>query len=227
MGRGRTFGTIARATAHRSVLAGVGGVALVAVALVGCGEQADDAARSIVDGAKDRAGEVADAIAEKGVGAVAEGRWRCDAEVLDAWDDLPGAEQEPQRAQLLVDIARDGRFAYADPRSLQAMAGTWEIDGLELRVSIPWDDDGSNGFYDWTYTADAEPPTHLSGHLADPHEGEQELEVEVKGLDEIRLVQHDVKGPDGPNYDLDVTCTRQSSDPGEIPPTVPPSDRDE
>lgn len=185
--------------------------------LVGCGDQ--------VEKVQGRASDVADAIAEKGIGAVAEGQWRCDAEVHDGNDSGEPSEYDAPTEQLSVTvaIAQDGRFSVTGERIFGG-SGTWAVDGLKLRLSIPWSGDGSNGFYDWTYTADANPPTHLSGRS---EYSDQELDVELKSLDEIRFVQADVPGKDGPNYDWDVTCTRTSSDPGPIPPTVPSSDADD
>ena len=184
--------------------------------LMGCGEQ--------VEKVQNQASDVADTIAEKGIGAVAEGQWRCDAEVHDGDDSGETTEYTvpPARLTFTVAIAKDGRFSFSPGNSMPARSGTWEIDGLKLRLSIPWSGDGANGFQDWDYTADANPPTRLSGHSSDSDD--QELDVELKSLDEIHLVQADVPGKDGPNYDWDVTCTRTSSDPGTIPPTVPPSD---
>ena len=39
--------------------------------------------------------------------------------------------------------------------------------------------------------------------------------------DRVTIVQHDEPGQKGPNYDWDVTCTRESSNPGPIPQTMP------
>ena len=185
--------------------------------LMGCGEQ--------VEKVQNRASDVADSIAEKGIGAVAEGRWRCDAAVHDGNDSGEPSEYEAPTEQMTITvaIAQDGRFSVTGERIFGG-SGTWAVDGLKLRLSIPWSGDGANGFYDWTYTADADPPTHLSGRS---DYSDQELDVELESLDEIRLVQHDVPGKDGPNSDWDVACTRTSSDPGTIPPTIPPSGADD
>ena len=192
-------------------------VAAGSLLLMGCGEQ--------VEKVQNQASDVADSIAEKGIGAVAEGQWRCDAQVLDGNDSGEPSEYEAPTEQMTVTvaIAQDGRFSVTGERIFGG-SGTWAVDGLKLRLSIPWSGDGSNGFYDWTYTADANPPTHLSGRS---EYSDQELDVELKSLDKIRLVQADVPGKDGPNYDWDVTCTRTSSDPGPIPPTIPPADADD
>ncbi len=170
--------------------------------VVGCGH-GSDAAR-----------DVADRLAERGVGAVAEGRWRC---VTD--EDDGGSKR---RLVTMVQIDRDGLFAFeVEGGGDGPMAGTWSVDGLKLRVAIPWDDDGMNGFNHWVYEADADPPTHLTGRATD-RVSEQDLQVTVRP-DRVTIVQHDEPGPDGANYDWDVTCARASKDPGTIPPTVPPS----
>lgn len=105
-------------------------------------------------------------------------------------------------------------------------SGTWTVDGLELRLAVPWHDDGRNGFYQWTHEADADPPTRLRGRSEDAR-SVQDFEVDL-GPDRLRLTQKDALPPASdrsqPNYSWDVDCKRESRDPGTIPPTVPPSD---
>lgn len=199
----------------------LGGVAILigAGTLAGCGDDVDDAADKVVD----KASEVADAIAEKGAGAFAEGQWRCEAAVTDDGFTPEGITQD---STFVVKIADDGRFSFGEEGVPNEMSGTWSVDGLKLRVAIPWRDDGQNGFYNWTYTADAAAPTHLSGTEAELGGQGQELDIDFKGMDEIHIGQKDVEGADGPNYDLDATCQRTADKPGVIPPTVPPSNGD-
>lgn len=163
----------------------------------------------------DTGSAVADELSERGVAAYAEGRWRCETEEDDGGN--------RRRITTLVRIGADGRFSY-DVDGIGPSVGTWAIDGLELRVLIPWADEGRRGYYPWVYRADADPPTRLSGEQLDSGDG-QRLELDV-GPDRVTIVQHDEPGPKGANYDWGITCTRESSDPGEIPPTVPLSTPD-
>ena len=165
--------------------------------------------------ASDQVGNVADDLAERGVVAFAEGRWRCETDEVDG----------SSKRHLTTDVAigANGRFTYEVVGEGDGpQVGTWSVKDLKLRVMVPWDDDGMNGFYGWTYDGDADPPTQLSGRRTDSSDG-QELDVTVT-KDRITLSQDDVPGPGGPNYDWDVTCTRTSTDPGTIPPTIPTSD---
>lgn len=197
-------------------------LAAVSLALVGgCGSEGGG------EGKGDDGPGVVDSLLGRGVGEFAEGRWECDTETNDGGF--------PRRVKSVVNIAADGRFSYdelADRRGylpLHSGSGTWSVSGRRLRLSIPWEGDGDNGFDTWSYDANADPPTHLEGTQLDigPRKRpDHELDVEI-GKDRIRLVQEDQPGGDGPNYDWDVTCTRESSEPGEIPPTVPPSDGDD
>ncbi len=158
-----------------------------------------------------------DAIGERGVAAYAEGRWRCETEENDGG--------YPRHLTTLVAIGSNGRFSYeVVQEGTGPQVGTWSVKGLRLRLLIPWDDEGRNGFYGWVHDADANPPTHVRGRGLD-FGSEQELDVKVS-VDRIRIVQHDVPGPGGPNYDWDVTCKRASSKPGPIPPTIPESPPD-
>lgn len=161
----------------------------------------------------DGASDVVDSIAERGVATYAEGRWRCETDEDDGG--------YPRHLTTMVAVGANGRFTYQVMGEYGPQVGTWSIEGLQLRLAIPWDGDGSNGFYRWAHDADADPPKRLRGRQEDS-DGEQVLDVEVS-KDRITIVQHDEPGLDGPNYDWDVTCRRESTDSGEIPPTVPAS----
>lgn len=192
--------------------------------MAGCGEASD--------GANTRPGStLVDSLVERGIGKLAEGRWECVNEISDRYPE--GNSEDPsETVSSVVNISADGLFSYEElpPASgFNSGTGTWEVEGLQLKLAIPWQGDGANGFYRWVHEADADPPTHLEGEdLSRDSTGppDQELDVDI-GKDRIRIVQKDVPGGDGPNYDWDVSCTRESSDPGEIPPTVPPSDGDD
>ena len=178
-------------------------LAAAALALSACGNVAD------------RGSDVVDSIAERGVAAYAEGRWRCET------DENDGGRR--RHLTTFVAVGGNGRFTYwVVGASNGKQVGTWSVEGLQLRLAVPRNEDGSNGFDQWVYDADKDPPTHLRGRQPEP-EGEQELDVQVD-KDRLTLVQQDEPGNGGANYDWDVTCTRESTDPGEIPPTVPASD---
>ncbi|HEX2575261.1 MAG TPA: hypothetical protein VHK88_02865 [Aquihabitans sp.] len=181
--------------------AAAAGVLLV---LSACGALADEGA------------DVVDGLAERGVAAYAEGRWRCETDANDS-----GSREH---LTTIVAVGADGRFSYEVPQDFQpALAGTWSVEGLELRIEVPWIGDGRTGFYPWLYTADADPPTRVTGRRLDSSPDSQELEVEFDD-DRLRIVQRDEPGLDGPNYDWAVHCERESRDPGAIPPTMPASD---
>ena len=177
-----------------------GGVALLALGLV---------VSACSDVAK-RGSDLRDDLAERGVAAYAEGRWLCETEEDDGGN--------RRHITTRVDIGSNGRFAYYVD-GVGPWVGTWSIEDLDLRVLIPWMGDGRSGYYPWTYRADADPPTRLTGRQLDSGDG-QRLEVDV-ARDRVTIVQHDEPGQKGPNYDWDVTCTRESSNPGPIPQTMP------
>lgn len=168
--------------------------------------------------------DVVDSLAERGIGALAEGRWRCTGTVTNGGS--------PFRKETVVAIDANGTFSFeefdenSNPISSD-LSGTWEVDGLKLRLVVPWDDDGSNGFYRYDYSADADPPTRLRGDSQDAG-SVQDLKLEI-GKDRVRITQTDAEAelPDRsqPSYGWDFECRRESSDPGSIPPSVPPATR--
>jgi len=188
-------------------------VALVLLlAVAGCGSSSGQGS-GLVDG-----------IAKRGVGAFAEGRWRCKNTQSEVTE---GRTLDSGTSMTIIAISRDGRFSFQpqdDPYG--TMSGTWSVDGLRLRLAVPWHDDGENGFYRYAYRADQDPPTRLRGGGVDNRESVQDLKVEITE-DRIRLTQKDADAarPDRsqPNYGWDVDCRRDSHDPGKIGPTVPPS----
>ena len=178
-------------------------LAAAALALSACGNVAD------------RGSDVVDSIAERGLAAYAEGRWRCETDENDGGF--------PRHLTTFVAVGANGRFTYwVVGASNGKQVGTWSVEGLQLRLAVPRNEDGSNGFDQWVYDADKDPPTHLRGRRIGS-EGEQELAVKVD-KDRLTLVQQDEPGPGGANYDWNVTCTRESTNPGQIPPTIPASD---
>lgn len=188
----------------RWTAAAIGLVALIVLGPVACGE------------AKEAAEDAADELAEQGVAAWAQGRWRCEGEIGDG---------ELRPVTTLVAIGSEGRFSYEIVGEEAPLVGTWAIEGLELRLSVPWDDDGSNGFIEWVHDADGDRPTHLAGRQVEG-DAVQDLDLDIDvAARRVHLVQADDGVDGGTNYDWDVTCTRESSDPGTIPPTVPPSTR--
>lgn len=106
----------------------------------------------------------------------------------------------------------DGRFTYeviGEHDGLQV--GTWSVDGLQLELAIPWDDDGRKRLL--------EVGPRWGRHPANPcprPENEQALDVEISE-DRVTIVQRDDHRPGGPSYDWRVVCTRESTDPGNIP----------
>lgn len=187
---------------------------LAGALLVGCGSSSGGA------GAGSGLG---DGLLKRGVGVFAEGTWRC--ENVEA-DEYEGAPASPGRkVTATIRIARDGRFSVDSDGGLVDGAGTWTVDGLKLRLAVPWSDDGDNGFYRYLLRADQDPPTRLQGGSTDRQDSVQDLKVSIHE-DRITLSQKDAEAfPDRskPNYSWDVDCRRQSHDPGTIPPTVPPS----
>lgn len=162
--------------------------------------------------------DAADDLAETGVAAWAEGRWRCETVERYSFGD-----QEP--FETVVAISGNGRYTIERVGHSNPLIGTWSIEGLRLALTVPWDDDGSNGFYEWTHDADRDPPTRLESREVGSGEAldvEVDIDVEERRIRLTRL--DDGKDPDFP-YSWEATCTRESSDPGTIPPTVPPATR--
>lgn len=164
--------------------------------------------------------DAADTIATKAVATYAAGRWRCETDQTEYGDE--------RHLTTEIAISGDGRFAFEETGGSQGpLTGTWSIKGLELRLSIPWDDDGQSGFHPWVYEADADPPTHLDGRRTDlagddtTQGGVADLDVVELSEDRLVLHQDEEPGLEGTDYSWDVTCERTSDDPGAIPPTIP------
>lgn len=192
-------------------------VALVMTLVVaGCGSGSAGVGSGLVDG-----------LAKRGVGAFAEGTWRCENVESNPTSGLP--ELPGRKVMATIRIARDGRFAITSDGDFVDGAGTWTVDGLKLRLAVPWHGDGRNGFYHYLLRADQDPPTRVKGGSTDENDSVQDLKVRIEE-DCITLSQKDAEAPlpdrSKPNYSWDVDCRRQSHDPGTIPPTVPPSVRE-
>lgn len=209
MSGGRTNNVEARRTRITVTGAALMTAATLALAACGSGSGSDSS--------------LLDTVAERGVAALAEGRWHCENAVTDEHPGISGGTPSTHLAD--VSISGDGRFRYEEVdtagRWVKPMTGTWKIRGLSLELSVPWSDDGSTGFHEWTYAADADPPTRLTGR--NDIDSRQNLKIEF-GTDNVRLSQKDEGGGEGTNYGWDATCTRTSRDPGAIPPPHPPSD---
>lgn len=169
-----------------------------------CGSTGDDV--------RTKAGDAADQVAELGIEVVATGRWRCETDQVE--------QGVTTQITTLVAIGDEGRFTWERVDGGDGpQVGTWEVDGLQLHLEVPWDDDGSNGFESWTYRADADPPGELRGRSDGG--GRHDLDITIEGIDEIRLTQADDGEGGELAYAWDATCRRESSDPGPIGPTVP------
>ena len=162
----------------------------------------------------DEVRDAADSVAEKAVAARAVGRWTCETDQV--------ANQYEEHLTTEIAIAEDGRFSYevVDGGGPGPLAGTWRIDDLQLSLSIPWQDEGRNGFINWQHLLDADPPTHADGRASSG--AVQDLDISIDGPDVVRLHQDDDGGAiGGVGYAWDVTCERTSRVPGTIPPTIP------
>ncbi len=183
-------------------------------------------AASSCSGSSGGASDAIDSLAEKGVGAFAEGRWHC---TLVEDDEHAGSSfpSTPVEHWAIIAIGADGRYSFLETNEAFAdfgpgEAGTWSVEGLRLQLTVPWRSDGSHGIYHWTYGADLDPPTRLRGSSEDAG-SVQDFEVDL-GLDRMRLSQKDevaeLPEQSQPNYSWDVDCRRESHDPGVIPPVV-------
>ena len=162
--------------------------------------------------AVEEASDVADTVAEKTVAQLAVGRWTCETDQVES--------RYPKHITTWVAIAPDGRFSYeVQGEGPGPLTGTWRIEGLQVQASIPWQSEGRNGFDNWVFLADADPPTHVDGQSA--RGAVQDLDIGFDG-DRLTIHQEDDGGEiGGVGYAWDVTCERTSDDPGEIAPTIP------
>lgn len=194
----------------RRVRAFVTTVALAGVCAAGlaaCGSSPGDA----VDAAKRKAGDAVDDVLASGIGAYAKGTWSCTNTSTEG-------RYEPQTEKTELRITADGRFAWT--RYNEPMAGTWAVDGLKLKLSVPDYGDGEYWHTEYDYRADANPPTRLQGGSADRY-STQDLRIAELGKDKVRITQTNDGVAGGTNYSWDATCTRTSSDPGTLPDPEP------
>lgn len=182
-------------------------VGACAAGLAACGSSPGDA----VDAAKRKAGDAVDDVLASGIGAYAKGTWSCTNTITEDY-----GHERTETAELR--IGADGRFAWA--RYNQPMAGTWEVDGLKLKLSVPDEGEGYRWHTEYDYRADANPPTRLSGGSADGA-STQDLRITELGKDKVRITQTNDGVAGGTNYSWDATCTRTSSDPGTLPDPEP------